>query len=292
MKEIKNYGYSPELEKQHQSPDDFLVGASSLPAMFLIPKNESEKYLPKGEKQNIGEEKSDCASRSPHNKLEADFTYGVQNHLFSKENEKWLYENGYVIEEGRVEFSDAFTAILSGTTREGNSMIRPLDSIRNNGLVPKSMLPQLPTFDEYYNPMRITETIKALGLDFKRRFEIIYERAKESQFETILNTEMLCTGAYAWPEPVNGEYPRVDYIPNHAFLLYKNPKFYAFDNYIDSVDGDFIKKLASNYDFVDVGYRVFIYKEKVPVIVELKKKRSFWQWLIDLLFINRIFKIA
>lgn len=258
---MRNYGYNPELERQHQSSEDYLVGAKSLPPLFLIPKDVCEEYLPKGERQNIGDEKMDCTSRAPHNKLEADFSYAVKNHLFSPENEKWLRDNGYVIDGDRVEFSDAYTAILSGTTIQGNSLIAPLDSIHNNGLVPKARLPQVDSFDEYYNPTRITPDLKALGLEFKNRFTIIYERAKESQFGNILETEMLCTGGFAWPAPSNGEYPRVDEIANHAFMLWKNPQFYAFDNYIDEVDGDYIKKLAYDYDFIDIGYRVFIYKE-------------------------------
>lgn len=288
--EIKNYGYNPELELQDQSAEDYLVGADSLPALFLIPKEESEQYLPKGELQNIGEEKFDCATRSPINKLETDFTYGVQKHLFTPTNEKWLRDNGYVTADGRVEFSDAFIAILSGTTRKGNSLIRPLKTINNNGLVPKSKLPQLHTFDDNYNPMRLTKELVNLGNSFKNRFNIMYERADESQFEDLLKTEMICTGGFAWPIPVNGEYPRVSFKPNHAWMLWKNPKFYAFDNYIDDVDGDFIKKLASDYDFIDIGYRVFVYSESNTGNIE-PLRLNFWQKIINWfsqLFLNKI----
>lgn len=281
MNSYKNYGYNPILEKEHQSVTDYLVGSNSLPSLFTIHKDERERYLPKGELQNIGEDKMDCATRSPLNKLETDFTYAIINRIFNPSTEKWLRDNGYVIDGDKVEFSDAFNAIKSGTTREGNSLIRPLDSIHSDGLIPKARLPQLNSFDEHYNPMRITDELTLLGKEFARRFLIRYERANESQFEEILENEMLCTGGYAWPVPVNGEYPRVEYQPNHAFMLFKNPKFYAFDNYIDSVDGDFIKKLAPDYDFIDVGYRVFICEERV---IEPQRIRglSLWQKIVNI----------
>ena len=63
---------------------------------------------------------------------------------------------------------------------------------------------------------------------------------------------------------MNGEYPRTEEPFNHAFLLWLLPKFYAYDNYVDQVDGDFIKKLAPNYRFFEFGYRVYISAEITP----------------------------
>ena len=285
---MKNYGYNPELEKQHQSETDYLVGANSLPALFEVPRVLVDIYLPRGERQNIGDEKMDCASRSPINKLETDFTYAIQNNLFSKENEQWLRDNGYVTEDERIEFSDAFISILSGTTRQGNSLIKPIDTIRNYGLIPKYRLPQLDSFDDYYNPLRITDELRSLGLDFKDRFDIRYERATESQFGNLLEKESLCVGGFAWSVPFEGEYPRVDMPANHAFMLFKNPRYYAFDNYIDETDGDYIKKLAPDYDFLDIGYRVFVYKEnKIDsqgnAIIKTTWFQKFINWLFNLI---------
>lgn len=279
---MKKYGYNPQLELIHQSSEDYLVGATSVPPLFLIPRELREKYLPRGENQNIGSDKMDCATRSPLNKLETDFNYAVDNHIFSKENELWLKNNGYIVDSNKIEFSDAFIAILSGTTAEGNSLIKPIDTIKEYGLIPKAMLPQVLSFDAYYNPQRISDKMMKLGNEFKKRFPIRYERAREFQFENILETELLCTGGFAWENPINGEYPRSDKTPNHAFMIYKNPKFYAFDNYTDPVDGDYIKKLSPNYDFIDIGYRVFVYKEN---IINEYKKESWYNKLIS--FLNK-----
>ena len=98
------------------SEKDWVFGALSQPGIVSIPYDERERYLPHGELQNIGEEKYDCASRSPNNHLEALFTYHY-DHNMHPDNKKWLEQNGYVV-WGRVLFSDAFVAINSGTTRQ------------------------------------------------------------------------------------------------------------------------------------------------------------------------------
>ena len=279
--ETINYGYSPELELQHQTPDDWLAGADSVSSIITIPEGERDIYLPEGELQNIGEEKFDCVSRAIHNKLEIDFDYALKLHLFTPENEKWFLDNGY-LEHGKPAFSDAFTAILSNTTRQGNSLKAPLDSVHRNGLVPKVKLPQLDTFDAHHNPARITNDLRVLGLEFLKRFTVNYERANELQFGDILQQkEALCVGGFAWPVPINGEYPKVQMYPNHAFLIYKTPKYHAFDNY-EEAKGDFIKKLAPDYDFVDTGYRVFVSAERKPLTHAQKK--TLWQLIISFLW--------
>ena len=180
---------------------------------------------------------------------------------FSETNIKWLQDNGYVTEEGRVDFSDRFIAILSKTSRRGNSLKAPCHAIHEHGLIPKPMLPASKdmTWDEYHDPKCITSKMKRLGKEFAKRFNINYEKVYESDFPLLLKKDILDVGGYAWPNPINGEYPRVDYRPNHAFIIYK-PQYYAFDNYI--VDRSFTKKLAPDYDFLDYAYRIFISKEK------------------------------
>lgn len=274
---MKNYGFDYKREISEHAETDYLVGAITKKPLFEVPDGVQDIYLPAGELQNIGEEKMDCVARAFHNKLEATFTYGFINGLFSKENTQWLIDNGYVTGDGVIEFSDAFTAILSGTTRQGNSLKAPAQSIHENGLIPKHILPQLSTFDEHHNRERITGWMRDLGLEFAKRFPINYARAEESQFESLCKEGGVVVGGYAWPQPVNGVYPKTDLPPNHSFWLYKPPKYHAFDNYLDH-DGDYIKRLASDYDFMDIGYQIFISSEQLPEIIE----KAHPNWVIDL----------
>lgn len=265
-----NYGLNWEKELAERSETDWKFGAASLPSLVSIPLAEREKWLPQGEVQVGKEDFQDCATRSPLNKLAADFTYAYQNKLFKKETLVWLENNDYV-RGGKIDFSDRFIAILSGTTRQGNSLKAPLDAIHNKGLIPKWMLPADPSmdWDTYHDPAKITSALLDLGARFAERFVINYEQVNETDFVTVLNETSVCAAGYAWPPPVNGEYPRTIGVPNHAFEIFK-AKYYVFDNYYDVSDGDWIKKLAEDYDFVDYGYRVFVSKESVPTHLFLK----------------------
>lgn len=272
IKSGTNRGIDLARERAEQSEADWQFGGLSQPCIALIPEAVRESFLPLGEKQNLGEEKLDCASRAPLNILEAKFTWLIEQKKMLPQNEKWLRDNGYCVGK-RIVFSDRFVAINSGTTRSGNSLKSPLEAIRKQGLIPKAIFKQVESFDEYHDKGKITSEMTELGLEFTKRFTINYEQVKEIHYGELLKDDFLDVGGYAWPSPVNGEYPRAaDFLePNHAFVVYRLPKFLIFDNYLDwdiknenQVEGDFTKKLAQDYDFWDYGYRVYISREVSP----------------------------
>jgi hypothetical protein len=275
MHRIMNTGLDLEKERLDSSEEDWVFGAVSMPCLAQIPEADRIKYLPKGEVQKGAEDTMDCATRGPINVLETKFNWMLKNGKISPQNEAWLRERGYITENG-VEFSDAFIAILSGTTERGNSLKAPLEAIRQHGLIPKRMLPLEPwmTWKDYHDRSRITGSMHALGEDFKARFPMNYEKVFETDYPKLLKEDLLVVGGYAWPDPVDGVYPRVGFAPNHCFDLVEKLEdpYAAFDNYLDT-DGDFLKKLASDYDMLDYGYRIYVRKE----IVRRKN------WLLELL---------
>lgn len=258
VKQHRTQNFDVARERREQQPDkDWKFGAVSQPGVISVPEAEREAFLPLGETQYGREDFQDCATRSPINKLADDFTYALKHNLLPQDLVDWL--KPYTDANGRIDFSDRYIAVLSGTTRQGNSLKSPLEAIRKNGLIPKSMLPKKAnmTWEEYNDPKAITQEMKDLGAEFLRRFVVNYEQVARIHFETALEGDMLCVGGHAWTEPVNGEYPKTDLPINHAFLIYKRPMAYAFDNY-EEEPGDYIKKLAPNYNFFDYGYRVYI----------------------------------
>jgi hypothetical protein len=58
--------------------------------------------------------------------------------------------------------------------------------------------------------------------------------------------------------PINDIFPPSDNPPNHVWMNWNLPKYTAFDNYIDQVDGDYIKRLSTDFNFFDYGYRIII----------------------------------
>lgn len=73
-------------------------------------------------------------------------------------------------------FSDRFIAIMSGTTRNGNTLVNVADAIRKYGLIPEEMLPfGGNTFEEYHNKNMITDEMLKVGQEFLKKYDIGYE---------------------------------------------------------------------------------------------------------------------
>jgi len=253
-----NYGLNLQKENVESSYKDWKMGAMSKRCLAEIPIQSRKNFLPYGEVQRGREDFMACASIAPINLLETKFNWLIQNNKISTEDIGWLQRKGYIV-DGKVIFSDRYTAIMSGTTREGNSLKAPLHAIHKYGLIPRSMLPtkNTMTFEDYHNKSNITLRMKALGKEFKARFKINYE--KVYNFSNV--DDMLNVAGYAWTQPTDGVYGRVEYPPNHVFMRIQ-PQHEIYDSYVDSVDGDFIKSLVHNYNFFQYGYRVIVSKGK------------------------------
>lgn len=272
---MENYGFLLNKEIAEQSEKDWLLGGE--PIKGLAENIETAKYLPQGEVQRTSKsDMMDCATRAPLNILEIKFNYLTENGLLSEDNIDWLKGNGYFNElKGGFELSDAYNAILSGTTTQGNSLKAPLEAIRKYGCVPKRRLPLEPWMNwwDYHNKARITPLIKELGLEFARRFPVNYEKVMKEDFGNVITWDILDIAGYAWSRPVNGIYPRVTHTPNHAFMYFKTPAYIIFDNYVDSYDGDFIKHLASDYNLLHYGYRVIINEAEKKKTMQVDSKQ-------------------
>lgn len=247
---MKNF--DPELEYAHQDGTEWLFGAVKTD-LGLIPASVRVQYAPKGVPQfNLVMDTSGCASRSPLNIWETKFTYFYKNGMHPA-CKKWLEDNGYV-EDGKVVFNDAFIEILSGTTPTGNSLKAPIDTAYRKGLIPRYMLPLEPnmTWEQYMDKKRITQAMYDLADEFRKRFTINYEQVAFSRFTEALEEDLLAVGGYAWPDPINNVYPRVDDPFNHAFAAMDND-IHAIDNY-----DPYIKLLAKNYKLFEWGYSLSI----------------------------------
>lgn len=281
----KFYGFNPRLEIEHSSSNDWFKGITSIECITDIKPEDREKYLPAGEIQNMGSEKNDCVTRAVLNLLETKFNWLLATGNLTIDNQSWLLEKGY-IQDNKVVFSDRWLAIKSGTSvKEGNSMKAVVDTAHNFGLIPKSIFPQVNNANEYYDATKITQEMEEIAAEFLVRFPINYEKVWQIHSEETLKEDMTITAGYAWSYPVDGVYPAEPTYPlNHCFMKII-PKWEIFDNYIDRVDGDFIKKLAPDYRFMQYEYRIAITAQN-----EVKKKIvqsiPWWQWLLNLFFRN------
>lgn len=275
-KEVKNYGFNPRKELQDRQVSDLIFGADSPECMTHG--IDLRKYLPEGEVQRGAEDMMDCATRAIINIAETKFTALVKEKKFCEENIRWLKVKGYSDDDGNVTFSDAFIAIKSGTTRQGNSLKAPTDCVYRYGLIPKRFMPleKTMTWGQYHDPKRITKEMNDLGLEFKAIFPIAYDIVYRNKYPEFIKKEMLDTAVYAWPNPINGIYPRVRYPFNHAIAIFPPLEWEAFDNYIDTFDGDYIKRLAPDYNLLEYSYRLII-NEVVQEKPQEEKKMKFYK---------------
>jgi len=275
-----HYGFNPELELKSHTDKDWVYGGASdnLKGIQLgstiedISENqELIKYLPTGEVQQGNGDMMDCATRGPTNIVETKLNYWLKSQNMSVDNAEWLNDNGYINDRGSLALSDAFIAILSKTSPQGNSLKAPLEAIKDYGCVPKKVLPleTWMTQAQYLNKKRITKEMMALGEEFKKRFPLNFIRYGKDDFNNIDDYDLLDIALYAWPTPKNGIYPRVwNNLANHCVMkINKVINHLIFDNYedpyveglvSDNVDWRFIKRLAPDYDLYDYGYRVII----------------------------------
>lgn len=254
-----NTGFDKEREKLDEDERDYVFGANSPKCIALIPQRDRAEYLPVGEVQKGVDDFMDCATRGPHNIIETKFTWLVKNEVISKEKIQWLKDNKYADSKGNVTFSDRFIAMKSGTTKRGNGLKAPADAMHRYGLIPKVMLPakKTMTWEQYHNLGDITPEMEKLGQNFLARFSITYEKVYIQDFDKIIDEDMIDVALYAWPNPINGEYPKTDKDENHVVVYYSTPRHLIFDNYLDT-DGDYIKKLAPNYNLYMYGLRLVI----------------------------------
>jgi hypothetical protein len=280
MNTQSNHGLNLEKEIQDQRDTDWIFGVSA-PISGLAEGIKFKKYLPIGEVQRGKEDTMDCATRGPINLLEDKFTYLYQVGIFKGYIRNWLEAKGYVV-DNKIVFSDAFIAIKSGTTQSGNSLLAPLEAIRKKGLIPKPVLPleKWMTWADYHNPKRITKEMLDLGQEFLKLFTINYERVLNKNFNDIIDKDMISVAGFAWPSPINGEYPRTDNTFNHCFLYFEKPSYEIFDNYPDTYDGDFIKNLAGDYSLYNYGYRVIVNLKTQEITTEMV--RHCWNAFLEL----------
>lgn len=142
------------------------------------PSADYTSYLPNDEFQSsLLIDTLACVTFSGNNNAEIMFNMMVTKGKISKENLEWLKSRGYFDENGKVNFSDRFSAKVNGTSRSGNTMDNYWLGVRDYGLIPEKMWAwdhNSPfTWEEYYKTP--TPECYAMGEEFKKRFQVVWE---------------------------------------------------------------------------------------------------------------------
>lgn len=161
--------------------NDFIHGGESslnLGAVNLQSGNWKD-YLPQGERQYCPFfDTMSCTTFSFCDAVETYMNFLIANNRISANNLSWLKDKKYIGLDGKVNFSDRFLAILSGTTKQGNRFDTVAETARTRGLIPESLFtfdPAITTWEEYMDASKITTEMISLASEFLSRFKLSYE---------------------------------------------------------------------------------------------------------------------
>ena len=153
MQKIINTGYQPAIPGIY----DFIQGQETgIVYEALNPTGDWGLDLPTKEKQyNSKGDYLDCTSESFTNALEIQLNYRIRNNLINAGFLKFLTDNEYLDENGKVNFSGRALAQMSGTTKLGNTLPQVAYTAHSMGLIPeKKWTPtETMTWEEYYAPV-------------------------------------------------------------------------------------------------------------------------------------------
>lgn len=170
-------------------PSDFKAGGETgITFETRLQDGDWTRFLPVGEKQKFGIwETNACVTFSALNCVEAQIRWMLANNKIPPSALQSLKDAGYLQDYGNgleVNLSDRFTAKMSGTTKDGNSLQNVADSLHNQGGAPQVSWDytqeQGATFsswdafwaDFYANP---TPDVIAKAKLFSQVFDVAYE---------------------------------------------------------------------------------------------------------------------
>lgn len=196
-------------------PTDYLQGV--LPLEVNVRMADWEMYLPQGEEQGITFtfDTMSCVTFSAINTVIMQLNFLIDQDRLSTQAIDFLKNNGYFNENGKLDISKRFIAILSGTTKNGNTFSNVAWAIRNFGLIPTKMLPfGGQNFEQYHNPALINQSMLDMGKQWKKYFDVYFEFSEDT-FGQLQHT------------PLQVSIPRSN--PHHAVA---RPNLeYIFDSY-------------------------------------------------------------
>lgn len=196
---------------------DYIAGHNSpLLGSIRMPSGDWRQYLPIGEPQYLYStfDTMSCTTFSVLNNIETGCNFCKENGELSEAQLKKVEELGYLDENNQFNFSDRYTAIRSGTTKQGNYFQAVLDSAREkHGLIPEKDFGFGGTnWEEYHDPKNITPEMDAKAKEFKKIFKVSYEwtPVDNSLFEALRQASIACA------IPANATHavmlPKLDYI--------------------------------------------------------------------------------
>ena len=256
MEPGKNTGVLLEIR-----PTDFRVGGeTAIVYEVRLASGDWEKYRPTDEWQRrlmagiLGYDTLSCVTFSALRCVAMQIEFLIETGQAPDAFVLFLKENGYIDENGKVNFNEHFTAVMSGTTTNGNSGVAVWDSIRKDGLLAQSAGPAVNDFTttEAWLANTITQAQKDAAKKILEWLTIQYEwvalgvSGQQANFAKHLKQAPLHYFTPVCPTWNSGEVSSCGrYILDHAtsgIAILPDLRYTDLDHYVP-----FIKHLAADY---------------------------------------------
>jgi hypothetical protein len=245
---------------------DYIAGSNSPIVRKKLTDGNWIDYKPEHEQQFNYENLYDtlmCVTFATLDALETLFMYHLHKGNISKENVVWLKEKGY-FKNGFINFNDRFSAINGGTTSKGAYQFSVIDGIVHKGCIPQDIFPMSSNFSDNIDSKFITEEMYNLGLEFKKRFPILYEWVNNEDVIKFLQYAPL-TASVCYDSGQEVLSPNNS--PNHRIMVYE-----ATNEFIGVNDSyDELKKYNPSKVY---SYMAFYLETKNDMILKKEKGSS------------------
>lgn len=171
--DLKNTGVILSYPK----PEDFIFGGDTgVVSKDVLQTADWRLYKPVGRKQAInGFETFYCVTFSAINIIKIWWKFMLAFNLIPVEKVNLLKQWGFILPDGKISISFAYTGKMSGTTTKGNTLQAVWDSIRKDGLVPEEMWSKLDAQDWNEWAAEIPVEVKNFGKNILTIFNFNYE---------------------------------------------------------------------------------------------------------------------
>lgn len=230
-----------------ESDKDFVFGSGALTGKVIRPDGDWSAYIPLNEDQRKSDiESSSCA------------TFGTINCIEILMEEMGLGKD--------FDYSERFIALLSGTTKQGNSPTKVAETIRKYGLIPQAMMPfddSIKTWEDFMSWKGADkEKCLAAGKQWLKRYDFGYDLVwkgdispedKAKLMDEARKYSPLGVSVFAWLSD-NGVYYKLSGADDNHWIA--NPlKNIGLDTY-----EPYLKNLKENYDHM-IALRYVIKKK-------------------------------
>lgn len=238
---------------------DWIAGvASGITYKELLPSGDWSPYRPTDEAQFRRGffDTMSCVTYAGLNSVEEQCNFLMASGAFSEKQVAKLRDLGVIDANDKFNFSDHFSAIMNGTTANGNYLQAFWDSARKDGLLGQSKDPitadAVENIDQWLDPAKVSQAQKDIAKELLKILSFNYEWVLIGQEDNNLIAKHLKHAPLHIATPVAGGWNTEDIIQNdgrvqldHATSIMKiNPALYT--GILDHYD-PYSKKLAPNY---------------------------------------------